>query len=137
MATEVGGLPVATLLTLCPVAGGVCEEDDERIRGEKLKRFDEGESPLAMFVVGEFCCCKTFVLTFGEVEMNLGDVEMTDEGDEAELLVPPAIVSCLKLLLMDLLRQMLRSFEGSLFSLLSLEGVRMKGFVEEPVVVGV
>jgi hypothetical protein len=72
--------------------------------------------------------------------MNLGDVEMTDEGDEAELLVPPAMVSCFKLLLMDLLRQMLRSFEdvdGSLFSLLSLEGVRMKGFVEQPVVVGV
>lgn len=74
------------------------------------------------------------MLTFGDVEMNLGDVDITEEGDEAELLVP----SFLKLL-MDLLRQMLRNFVGSLFSLLlSLDdGERMKGFVETPAVVGV
>lgn len=93
-----------------------------------------------MTVVGEFCCCKTFVLTFGEVAINLGDVEMTEDGDDAELLVPPAIESCLKLL-MDLLRQMFLSFDdvvGSLFSLLSqIEGVRMNGLDVAPVVVGV
>ena len=92
--------------------------------------------------VGEFCCCKTFVLTFGEVAINLGDVEMTEDGDDAELHVPPpAIVSCLKLLI-DLLRQMFLSFVddvgGSLFSLLShTDGVRMKGFDVAPVIVGV
>ena len=82
------------------------------------------------------------MLTFGEVAINLGDVEMTEDGDDAELHVPPpAIVSCLKLL-MDLLRQMFLSFEddvgGSLFSLLShTDGVRMKGFDVAPVIVGV
>lgn len=90
--------------------------------------------------VGEFCCCKTFVLTFGEVAMNLGDVEMTEDGDDAELHVPPAIVSCLKLLI-DLLRQMFLSFDdvvGSLFSLLShTDGVRTNGFDGTPVIVGV
>lgn len=114
------------LVAACdPLAGGV-----ERVFGEKLKRL-LGEDELSR---GEFCCCKIFVLTFGDVEMNFGDVEMTELGDEAELLVP----SCLKLL-MDLFRQILRNFVGSLFSLLlSLdEGESIKGFDDMPVVVGV
>lgn len=119
-----GELPV--LVAACdPLAGGV-----ERVFGEKLKRlFGEDEDSR-----GEFCCCKTFVLTFGDVEMNFGEVEMTELGDDAELLVP----SCLKLLIV-LFRQILRNFVGSLFSLLlSLDdGESMKGFDATPVVVGV
>jgi hypothetical protein len=120
-ADDMGELPV--LVAACdPLAGGV-----ERVLGEKLKRLFGDEDSR-----GEFCCCKTFVLTFGDVEMNFGDVEMTELGDEAELLVP----SCLKLLI-DLFIQILRSFVGSLFSLLlSLDdGESMNGF--DAVVVGV
>lgn len=107
---NMGELPVLVVAQAItredPLAGGVWS------LGEKLKRLF-GDSR------GEFCCCKTFVLTFG-------DVEMTEDGDEAELLV-----------VIDLLRQILRNFVGSLFSLLLSLGDKMKGFVETPVVVGV
>ena len=105
-----------------PLAGGVA---DERILGEKLKRLlGEEES------WGEFCCCRTFVLIFGDVEMNFGDVDMTEDGDDAELLVP---WSCLKLLMVRL-RQTFRNFDGSLFSLLlSLDdGDKMNEFDATP-----
>lgn len=82
------------------------------------------------------------MLTFGEVA-NFGDVEMTDEGDDAELLVPPPpiapLLSCLKLL-MVLFRQTFRSLfdDGSLFSLLSDDDGDMKnGFERHEEVVGV
>lgn len=69
---------------------------------------------------GEFCCCRTFVLIFGEVA-SLGDVEITLEGDVGELLVSQ--LSCLKLLI-ALFRQELRNLivDGSLFSLFSDDG---------------
>ena len=106
--------------------------------GEKLKRLDGGESADDWLMIGEFCCCKTFVLTLGDV-VNFGDVEMTDDGEEAELLVPQTLLSCIKLL-MVLLRQILRSFDGSLFSLLLSDndvGEMMNGFDVHDEVVGV
>lgn len=65
---------------------------------------------------------------------------MTEDGDEAELglvALPLTIVSCLKPLIV-LFRQIFLSLVGgSLFSLLSPDGERIKGFEEVPVVVGV
>ena len=94
-----------------------------------------------MAIIGEFCCCRTFVLTFG-------DVEMTDDGDDAELLVPPpppppppgfpSMLSCMKVDIV-LFRQMFRSFDdGSLFSLLlSADVESMNGFAPLVALVGV
>lgn len=82
--------------------------------GEKLNCRD-----CASPMTGEFCCCRMFVLSFGEVD-SFGEVEMTLEGDDGELLVPP--LSFLKLLKVRL-RQDVRTF-GSLFSLFS----EAKGF---------
>lgn len=92
------------------------------ILGEKLNcRLMGGESP-----AGEFCCCRTFVFTLGDVA-SLGDIEITLDGEDGELLVPP--LSCLKLL-MALLWQELRNLpaDGSLFSLFSDEGGDANGF---------